>query len=83
MHAKSLQCRARRERGIERVSSGAGQQDLAPVAGFEQAGHPAERRPEVIAVPHLGLAGVQRHAHAQSRMGDRIGFTAKAQRTQR
>ena len=43
-----------------------GEQDLAAVPGAQQAGHPVQRRPVVVAVPLLGRTGVERHPHARA-----------------
>ena len=70
MHAERLEGGPGREAVPKHVSRGAGEQDLAPVAGLEEAGHPAERRPKVIAVAQLGLAGVEGDANLEERMKD-------------
>ena len=42
---------------------GAREQDLAAVAGRQQAGQPWQRGADVLAAGQLGRAGVQRHPH--------------------
>jgi len=77
VHAERLERHARRQLVSKRISRGAGEQDLASVAGVDQAGHAAQRRPEVVAVAPLGVAGVEGHPHLQLRNADRIGCTAE------
>ena len=45
------------------------EQHLAAVRGIPQPGAAVDDGPEVVAVPQLGLAGVQRHPHPERRRG--------------
>ena len=71
--AQVAQRRRRPAARRDQLRGRAREQDLAAVAGREQARDAVERRAEVVAVALLGLAGVQRHAHPE-RPGRAPGF---------
>ena len=52
--------------------------DLAAVPGGEQPRDAVERRAEVVAVAHLGRAGVQRHPHPERRVAPGHGSRCSA-----
>ena len=49
---------------------GVGHQNLAAMAGGHQASSAVHRGPEVVAVTLMGVAGVNRHANAQSDLSE-------------